>query len=190
MGMDIYGLNPILKSIKPKFPDNYEELSDKQQRAYWDEKDEFIRINPGYYFSASMWGWRPIAELCQHAVENSGLNFREINWHFNDGDGLKNQKDCHLLANAVEYIIEEEENLEEDDDMVYVSYGSWNKLGSRNVSEKEKEKLNLMYPDGTIMFRPFIDDNGNVWEPNHKTYLSRVKSFIRFLRKCGGFTIQ
>jgi|SaaInlV_120m_DNA_3_1039746.scaffolds.fasta_scaffold19244_1 hypothetical protein len=197
MGMDIYGLNPRLKSIKPKFPDNYEELSDKQQRAYWDEKDEFIINNPGYYFSASNWSWRPIVQLCIYAIENSKLNTKMIdwtlliskNWHNNDGHGLKNQEECDFLASSIKHIIKEEDNLEEDDDMVYVNYGSWNKLGSKNVSEKEKEKLNLIYPYGTIMFRPFIDDNGNIWEPNHKASLNRIKTFIIFLRNCGGFKI-
>jgi hypothetical protein len=189
MGMDINGLNPKLKGKKPEFPDNYEELSTKEQSAYWDENDCFMRTNPGYSFTVNMWGWRPIASLCQHAIENSGLNFGEINWQFNDGDGLKTQEDCHLLANAMEYIIEEEENLQEDDDTFYVNYGSWEKLNGGTTLISETDTLNAIYPIGTVMFGSFVDDDGNVWKPKHGAYLKRIRNFIAFLRECGGFAI-
>jgi len=189
MGMDINGLNPKLRGKKPEFPDNYEELSTKEQSAYWDENDHFIRNNPGYYFRANMWGWRPISALCQHAIQNSGLNFGEIRWDFNDGDGLKNQEDCDLLANAIEYMLQEEENLQEDDDIFFTNFGSWEKLDGSNVLISEIDTLNAIYPIGTVMFGSFVDDDGNVFRPKHRTYLKRIRSFIAFLRECGGFAI-
>jgi hypothetical protein len=198
MGMDISGLNPKIKGVEPKFPDNYDELSDKEQRAYWDERDYFLQNNPGFYFRANVWGWRPIAELCILAIENSGLNFGNIAWHYNSGDGLKTQEDCDLLANALEYILEEEDNIKEDDDVIYLNLGMWTKMGSGEyVTEKKCNELNeKCIPGGytglapRIMFTSgVVDDNGDVYTPSHSISYGRIKSFITFLRNCGGFEI-
>ena len=44
MGMDVSGLDPKIKGEKPKYPENYEELSDKEQQAYWDEVNYFMKL--------------------------------------------------------------------------------------------------------------------------------------------------
>ena len=193
MGMDVSGLNPRLVGVEPKFPDNYDELSDKEQRAYWDERDEFLENNPGFYFRANVWGWRPIAELCILAIEDSGLNFGDISWHYNDGDGLKTQEDCHLLANAIEYMLEEEENIVEDDDLIYFNSGMWTKMGSNGFVKEDKcDELNERCSIGMesrILFTGVVDDNGDVYTPSHSINYGRIKTFITFLRNCGGFAI-
>jgi len=189
MGMDVSGLDPKIKGEKPKYPENYEELSDKEQQAYWDEVNYFHETNPGIYFRASNWGWRPIAELCIHAIENSGLNFGDISWHHNDGDGLKTQEHCHLLANAIEYITEEEANLQEDDDMMHLCYGSWGDMTGNKVDESKVDELNAIYPYGTIIFGSVVNDDGSIYTPSHGTSLVRIREFIAFLRECGGFAI-
>ena len=197
MGMDVSGLNPKLVGVEPKFPGNYDELSDKEQRAYWDERDEFLENNPGFYFRANVWGWRPIAELCIHAIENSGLNFEDISWHYNDGDGLKTQEDCDLLANALEYMLEEDGNIVENDDLIYFNSGMWTKMGSNEFIKEDKcNELNKRcIPGGytglqsRILFTGVVDDNGDVYTPSHSINYGRIKTFITFLRSCGGFAI-
>lgn len=193
MGMDVSGLNPKLVGVEPKFPGNYDELSDKEQRAYWDERDHFLENNPGFYFRANVWGWRPIAELCIHAIENSGLNFEDISWHYNDGDGLKTQEDCDLLANALEYMLEEDDNIVENDDLIYFNSGMWTKMGSNEFIKEDKcDELNERYSTGMksrILFTGVVDDNGDVYTPSHSINYGRIKTFITFLRSCGGFAI-
>jgi len=205
--MDVSGLNPKLVGVEPKFPGNYDELSDKEQRAYWDERDHFLENNPGFYFRANVWGWRPIAELCIHAIENSGLNFEDISWHYNDGDGLKTQEDCDLLANALEYMLEEEENIVEDDDLIYFNSGMWTKMGGNYFNREEYREMihpkedkcdelnKRCIPGGhtgmksRILFTGVVDDNGDVYTPSHSINYGRIKTFITFLRSCGGFAI-
>ena len=197
MGMDVSGLNPKLVGVEPKFPGNYDELSDKEQRAYWDERDHFLENNPGFYFRANVWGWRPIAELCIHAIENSGLNFEDISWHYNDGDGLKTQEDCDLLANALEYMLEEDDNIVENDDLIYFNSGMWTKMGSNEFIKEDKcDELNeKCIPGGhtgmksRILFTGVVDDSGDVYTPSHSINYGRIKTFITFLRSCGGFAI-
>ena len=188
MGMDVNGLNPRLKGVEPKYPDNYNKLSEEEQRAYWSERDDFLENNPGLYFRANLWGWRPIAELCIHAIENSGLDFGDISWHYNDGDGLKNQEDCDLLANALEYMLEEDDNIVEDHNLIYFNSGMWIKMGSSKfVKESKCDELNSMKP--RILFTSVVDDNGDVYTPSHSINYGRIKTFITFLRNCGGFEI-
>ena len=198
MGMDISGLNPKLKGVEPKFPDNYDALSEEDQKAYLQEHNDWLDNNPGFYFRANLWGWRPIAELCIHAIENSGLDFGDIALHYNSGDGLKTQEDCDLLANALEYVLEEEDNIKEDDDLIYLNLGMWKKMGSREyVTEEKCNELNeKCIPGGytglapRIMFTGgVVDDNGDVYIPSHSINYGRIKSFITFLRNSGGFAI-
>ena len=60
MGMDISGLNPKITGTEPVFPRNWDELSEKAQSFYWELKNDYERDNPGIYFRANIWSWRPI----------------------------------------------------------------------------------------------------------------------------------
>ena len=60
MGMDISGINPKTTGTEPVFPSNWDELSEKAQSFYWELKSDYERDNPGIYFRANIWSWRPI----------------------------------------------------------------------------------------------------------------------------------
>ena len=69
MGFDIYGINPKMNEVPPtilsKFHDengwnNWAAMTEKDKERYFDAQDEHQELNPGEYFRANVWFWRPI----------------------------------------------------------------------------------------------------------------------------------
>ena len=110
MGMDVFGLNPKIKphSAKPEEPD-WELSSREQRKSYFDADDKYKSENPGIYFRANIWAWRPIHHIIIIANDTHNLGIDEeiiIRMSLNDGAGLDKQEDCDALADAMEYILE------------------------------------------------------------------------------------
>ena len=64
MGFDLHGENPIIKegTVRPEEID-WDTATDKEKEKYWDLQNKFRDANPGEYFRANVWGWRPIWEF-------------------------------------------------------------------------------------------------------------------------------
>ena len=69
MGFDIYGINPKVNKVPPsilsKFQDengfnNWAEMNETDKDVYFDAENEHQDLNPGEYFRANVWFWRPI----------------------------------------------------------------------------------------------------------------------------------
>tara|TARA_A100001201_G_scaffold84137_2_gene74643 strand:+ start:362 stop:826 length:465 start_codon:yes stop_codon:yes gene_type:complete len=59
MGMDVFGLNPKLKSEPPKI-DWDSKPSEEERDAYFEAKEKWDSENPGHYFRNNVWWWRPL----------------------------------------------------------------------------------------------------------------------------------
>ena len=148
------------------------------------------KAEQGDYFASNWWGWRPINALCQIAAYKSKLKINFDHWGSNDGKGLRTQKQCDRLADALEELLGEDINLKENDDRIYLCLGAWVEFGTGQFIGPEKEVvLNEQYPYGEIMYTSVISANGQAVESAHSTSVGRVRDFIVFLRNCGGFQI-
>ena len=47
MGVDIYGIAPVLVGVKPEHPENYSELSDDQKEEHWKAVHEWEEKKEG-----------------------------------------------------------------------------------------------------------------------------------------------
>ena len=142
MGMDVSGRNP-------------------RRTAEGDRAPE------GQYFRANMWGWRPIHDLCDRAIEHAGLPFDTEGWGYNDGRGLTTQQECDQLADALEAYLKE------------------------FPPENEKIEVDLgWYCDETGRLYSGAEAQGKKGlRTAHSTSLEHVRRWIVFLRHCGGFAI-
>jgi hypothetical protein len=150
------------------------------------------KTEAGDYFSSNWWGWRPILAISEAAMLNSKLDYDTSNWGSNDGKGLRTQKQCDKLADAIELLISNNLNeyLTEDDDRIYIVMGSWCEAGTGKFIGSEREHaLNQEYEYGDILYGPIVAENGTMVESSHGTSLGRLKQWITFLRSCGGFKI-
>jgi len=150
------------------------------------------KTEEGDYFGANWWGWRPILALSEAAMLSGKLNYDTSYWGSNDGKGLRTQKQCDKLADAIELLISNNYNeyLTEDDDRIYIVMGMWCEAGTgRFIAAEVQASLNEQYEYGDILYGPVVASDGTMVESSYGTSLGRLKQWITFLRNCGGFKI-
>ena len=150
------------------------------------------KTEEGDYFHSNWWGWRPIVAISEAAMISSKLDYDTSYWGSNDGKGLRTQKQCDKLADAIELLISNNYNeyLTEDDDRIYIVMGSWCEAGTGKFIGSEREHvLNQQFEYGDILYAPVVAENGVMVESSYSTSLGRLKQWITFLRSCGGFKI-
>ena len=85
MGFDLYGERPTIKkgTVRPEEID-WDTANDKEKEKYWDLQREFRDANPGEYFRANVWFWRPIwnfvCEVCPDILTEEDYE----KGHYND----------------------------------------------------------------------------------------------------------
>ncbi len=192
MGVDIYGRKPKTISEKPEQIDFHTATDDEKQK-YWNKIDEWEEENPGEYFRSNWWGWRPICMLCEIANDKYKLKMNMDHQGSNDGQGLRTQKQCDRLADALELMISNDsgynEFMVEDADRIQICMGAWVKAGTGQFYSDEANSLNEQYPFGTILFSSVVTKSGEMVESAHSCSLAHLKRWINFLRHCGGFKI-
>ena len=150
------------------------------------------KTEEGDYFCSNWWGWRPILAISEAAMLSSKLDYDTSYWGSNDGKGLRTQKQCDKLADAIELLISNNFNeyLTEDDDRIYICMGSWCEAGTgKFIPSDFTASLNEQYEYGDILYGPVVAENGTMVESSHSASLGRLKEWITFLRNCGGFKI-
>jgi hypothetical protein len=142
----------------------------------------------GEYFQSNWWGWRPILMLCELANEKYKLRMNFNYWGSNDGKGLRTEKQCIRLADALDKLIKTDE-LNEDSDRLYLCMGAWVDDKGRFVGSDVELILNTDYHYGTIIYNGIVTENGTICYPAHSASKKHITNFIAFLRECGGFEI-
>jgi hypothetical protein len=188
MGVDISGRNPIVRSPKPTI--DWETATEEQKTIYFKESDIWETENPGDYFRANWWSWRPIVMLIEMVNEQKDLGIDMNYYGSNDGAGLEDQDSCNDLADALQEILDGNPNLAEEDDRIHVVMGSWVDLEGRFIPSEKLEAFEDQLPKvGTIMYSSFIAPDGTILQSAHSTSRWHLENFIAFLRECGGFEI-
>ena len=82
-------------------------------------------------------------------------------------------------------------DFEDGDDWMGIYTECWSTLkgGFVDNSETEIMELNSKYQYGDVIRQSIMLPSGKVVEPAHKVYKSRIDTFIKFLKECGGFSI-
>lgn len=190
MGMDVYGKAPQTVGERPERPENWDSLTEYDKDMYFNSLKIWESNNPGVYFRASCWSWRPIHAVCQFAIHIAELPFNTSDWGYNDGGGLKTQEECDMLADAIGvYLTLNNSEMHDQDDTMYLCLGSWVTSSGKFMPRDLEEELNDTYPTGTILYRGVVTKDGTLAYPSHSCPLYHINNFVTFLRKCGGFEI-
>jgi len=190
MGMDVYGIAPQTIGDQPQRPENWNSITEYERDMYYNDVSIWEANNPGTYFRASCWSWRPIHAICDMAIHIAELPFDTNEWGENSGFGLKTQQECDALAEAIDlYLILNNANMHDIDDTMYLCLGSWSTSDGKFIGKELEDKLNQDHPRGTILYRGVVADDGKLAWPAHSCPLYHIQNFVTFLRKCGGFEI-
>jgi hypothetical protein len=143
--------------------------------------------NDSGYFRANVWGWRPIHAISDMAIDKHALSLSTDGWSYNDGHGLETKQECNILADAIEDMIKQFED--GDDDVIYLCLGMWCTHDGQFLSSEETKELNEKYPPNTILNSAVVTSKGTLAEPSHSTSVERLNEWVSFLRECDGFQI-
>ena len=188
MGVDISGRNPIRRSSRPEI--NWETASEEIKEQHWKDLSTWEKENPGDYFRANWWSWRPINFLINIVNEQNDLGINTSYFGSNDGAGPEDQETCNKLADALQEILDANPNMNEEDDRIFLVMGSWTGLDGSFIPSSNINEMEDHLPDvGTVMYSSFIAPDGTILQSAHSTSKRRLQEFINFLRECGGFSI-
>ena len=103
MGMDVFGINPELKSQRPIMPD-WDTATDEQKDKYFEETQKWEAENPGGYFRNNVWHWRPLWDYvclaCGDTMTTSDLEAG----HYNDGHEIDAEQ-CEVIVERLEFLL-------------------------------------------------------------------------------------
>jgi len=192
MGVDIYGRKPKIVTERPEQID-YRSSSDEEKDEYWNKVEEWEAKNPGIYFRFNRWGWRSILMLCEVVNDKYNLKMDMSDWDYNDGKGLRTQKQCDRLANALELMLNNDtvykDFMADNSNVIYIVTGSWEVTDTGKAFLDEEDELNEEYEYGTILWAPVVTKKGVMVETRYSCSLEHFKDWLNFLRECGGFKI-
>jgi len=148
------------------------------------------KTEKGAYFRANVWSWRPIHALIAIAdARNGGRLVPEETMRLmcsNDGAGLKSQKTCNALADALERLLARP--------CLITEHGL-------DILEEDGERV-IRFPRNSSP--TMCDKGGRFWSPEdvkagkvrqedlrspYDTSFDHVREFVTFLRNCGGFEV-
>ena len=192
MGVDIYGRKPKIE-VERLGQIQYQSLTDDEKQEYLNTVVECEEKSPGNYFCSNWWGWRPILMLCEVVNDKYNLKMNMSNWGSNEGKGLRTQKQCNRLADALELLLNNEivfkEFMEGTTDGIQMVMGIWVETDTGRFYSDENTELYDQYAWGTILWGPVVTKKGVMVESAHGCSLDHIKGWINFLRGCGGFKI-
>lgn len=159
MGMDVYGLNPQLKSEKPEI--DFSNATEEQRTEYFEAMDTFEQQNPGFYFRNNVWWWRPLWNYVCTVCDPVMTEYQKERGEYNDGYEF----DAELTAKMVELL---DESIANNQHHLYEK----EHLAEQEKGKQEEEKTG---EKAWICSYPFDPEN--------------VENFTNFLRYSGGFQV-
>ena len=196
MGFDIYGLNPKLKSERPKIDWNNHTKAEADQ--YFKDVEKFEEENPGYYFRNNVWWWRPLADFVLWLADKELGDKDREGWHSNGGHRV-DEKTATIIAELLEASIDEgiAQRMEEENKRKMNKA----KLHNLEIEKKHKElrkiverhtgKKDLVPADYPEPFNSQWNDIQKLtnYEAHYPFSVDNVKDFAKFCRESGGFEI-
>ena len=163
MGMDVSGINPVINanSVVPESID-WDNSTEEEQEAYWAAKRKYQEENPGVYFRANCWSWRPIHDF---TTEHAGhLYSEEIDKHmaYNDGAGIPAEV-CGEVADVLQVALD---NMEGD---------------TRSIDMPD-----FQVDNETGRFVEYSDETTH---SPYRAHREHIQEWIHFVRNCGGFEV-
>ena len=191
MGMDVYGIDPKLKpgSKKPDMPD-FRDLSDEERDVYFDAVYEYETNNPGVYFRANIWTWRPLWQYACDLMHDVYSDEDVAGGSVNSGYAIT-KANAMVLSDRLNMAIEENAHhmYERDykamqDALPQVECEICEGAGMRQY--ERNENVTELAPCNACEGTKLRDD----WRKSYPFDAEFVEEFARFVEQSGGFKIH
>jgi len=203
MGVDCYGLNPVIKEGSSEPKDEWENLkTEKEKLAYHEAREKYLQENKGVYFRNNWWYWRPmwdfVNEKCNDLIDEELYD----KGHGNDGEvdqELAIDISKRILSKEV---LDEAKRKQEEYDKDAKPKQKFNELLSKAGHLYFDEIIKPMYPDKIVPadLEKLDKDAYKKWEAlmfdlqyretSYPFSWENVKEFGEFCAQSGGFEIR
>ena len=205
MGVDCYGLNPVIKEGSSEPKDEWENLkTEKEKLAYHEAREKYLQENKGVYFRNNWWYWRPmwdfVNEKCNDLIDEELYD----KGHGNDGEvdqELAIDISKRILSKEV---LDEAKRKQEEYDKDAKPKQEFNELLSKAGHLYFDEIIKPMYPDKKNFTPADLEkldkDAYKKWatlifdlqygETSYPFSWENVKEFGEFCAQSGGFEIR
>ena len=196
MGFDLSGMNPkvntepskLVAEVKKNWSQNYDALNEGEKNQYHEEYTKWQENNPGLYFRANVWGWRPlwayVYSLCSDVLTeeeyescsyNDGAEISEVKAYAIAEILFKALKDGDVEAAIL--LKKAHNDALPDEDCEYCENGI--RVMKNEDGTEEEQTCNSC--KGSAKVRPF--------NTHYSTSVDQVKRFAIFAKESGGFTV-
>ena len=203
MGVDCYGLNPVIKEGSSEPKDEWENLkTEKEKLAYHDAREKYLQENKGVYFRNNWWYWRPmwdfVNEKCNDLIDEELYD----KGHGNDGEVDQELAIDISKRILTKEVLDEAKRKQEEYDKDAKPKQEFNELLSKAGHLYFDEIIKPMYPDKIVPadLEKLDKDAYKKWEAlmfdlqyretSYPFSWENVKEFGEFCAQSGGFEIR
>ena len=183
MGMDVYGLDPVLNGARPEI-DWSSNPSEDEIDAYRVASDAWHSKNQGAYFRNNVWNWKPlwefVCELCDEVLSEEEKN---KGW-FNEGyeyDADTALEIANRLHDALESGFVQKYAERRKEHLAGLPLETCSLCDGTGVRDDEYVQGKCNGCDGTGQVKQ--------WVTNYPFEVENVQEFQIFCRQSGGFQI-
>ena len=203
MGVDCYGLNPVIKEGSSEPKDEWENLkTEKEKLAYHEAREKYLQENKGVYFRNNWWYWRPmwdfVNEKCNDLIDEELYD----KGHGNDGEVDQELAIDISKRILTKEVLDEAKRKQEEYDKDAKPKQEFNELLSKAGHLYFDEIIKPMYPDKIVPadLEKLDKDAYKKWEAlmfelqyretSYPFSWENVKEFGEFCAQSGGFEIR
>ena len=185
MGFDLYGEGPF---NPPKDDEDiWKDENFEKREQYFAEKRKFERDNPGYYFHANVWYWRPLWNLITNLCDDI-LTVKDVEGGMYNDFYLINKTKSDRMAKRLDKAMKngdiqkwDQERKEHLESLPLVECTICDGKGYRN---------DLNYSGVSTVCNACLGKKVKPHFDHHYVFeLKAVKDFIQFCKSSGGFKI-
>ena len=197
MGFDLTGMNPKNLHLKePKRPDNLFELSEVEQKEYFDKQSEYTSQS-GTYFRNNVWWWRPLAHYVLTHTKVIDEDKKNC-WSYNDHCIIE-EEEAKQIAKQLRHLIKKghTKRFEAEWEARRKTLELHNDKVEKELNNHVKDVQRRMN-DSNLAPKDFPKEDHDKWEEIYNKRNSdgsypfteeNVKEFSEFCKNSGGFTI-
>lgn len=200
MGFDVYGLNPKENTNIPKAVDVNTpswEMEENERELYWKAKEKYENDNPGIYFRANVWGWRPIWSFVCGACDDIMSDDDMEAGYTNSGDKVSATKSKRMAGRLRK--LDKKGIIQKWEDEMMVNY---NKAKEHNAKVQEKidahnEEMKKKYGKD-VAPKDYEGEDNEKWEKlyyqqdwtaHYPPSRDSIMRFAIFCEESGGFQV-
>ena len=202
MGYDVYGLNPKINTDVPSIITDFQKkewsnTTKEEQKEYFAMQDVWHEENPGEYFRANVWYWRPIWNFVCAACDDFLSDADMDAGCSNSGDRISKTK-AKRIASRLRNLDKQGIIQSWEDEMMipYKKAKEHNKKVEEEMEEFRKEMIEKHGKDIVPADYPKEDYakwneiySKRDWSSSYPPSREHIVRFSRFCEESGGFEI-